>query len=341
MAASRGYGVIRPRFWTGKTAKKLRKAGHLAQLVAVYISTAPTATMSGLYYLPIPTIAHELGCSMEGASEALQRVCESGFASYDHDEEVVFVHNLAREQIGERLKTTDKRFKGLLRVLEEFIDTRLFPAFVELYAEAYNLRTDAAQEISEKVHRRAIEGPSEPHRSQEQRQRQDQHQRQRVPRAGARDDDDTPGPTERGREARRLAALQAELRNALIDEFGLDARRFSDGDLHHPKLVSEALSRGHSPAELEVALRACAAEARGLGHVRYLDGVRNWTDEQILRARAMTPAEAEADARRRVGAQRRDREPGHNRPSESEDYSLPPGTRTVVDGKIVVVGGAQ
>ena len=39
--------------------------------------------MTGLFYLPIPTIAHEIGLPLERASKALRSLSEVGFAFYD------------------------------------------------------------------------------------------------------------------------------------------------------------------------------------------------------------------------------------------------------------------
>ena len=102
-------------------------------------------------------------------------------------------------------------------------------------------------------------------------------------------------------ESWRLAELQVELRDAVIDELGLKAKRFECVQPGHREPIAAALvAEGFTPQQLEDALRARAGEARGLGTVKYLDGVRNWKPEQIRRAMVMTPEEAEQDARERT-----------------------------------------
>ena len=87
----RDYAKVSPAFWMGETGRKLRGMGSEVQLVALYLLTSPSANMIGLYYLPIPVLCHETGMSREGASKALRRAFEGGFASYDEASETVWV----------------------------------------------------------------------------------------------------------------------------------------------------------------------------------------------------------------------------------------------------------
>lgn len=98
----RDYAKVSPRFWLGETGRELRKAGAEAQVVAFYLMTSPHANMLGLYYLPVLYLAHETGLGLEGASKGLKRAVEAGFCSYDHDAEMVWVHEMAAWQVGER-----------------------------------------------------------------------------------------------------------------------------------------------------------------------------------------------------------------------------------------------
>ena len=169
----REYGKVGPTFWTGETGKKIRNAGRNAQIVALYLQTAPGSNMLGLYYLPIPVLAHETGITLEEASKALQCLSEVGFAQYDHESEYVFVPNMARFQIGERLSETDKRVAGIKKQLETLRKTPFFNQFLNLYREPYHL-----QDVS------PSEAPQKPLRSQEQDQdhlqEQAQEQEQKV-----------------------------------------------------------------------------------------------------------------------------------------------------------------
>ncbi len=109
----RDYAKVSPRFWLGETGRELRKAGAEAQVVAFYLMTSPHANMLGLYYLPVLYLAHETGLGLEGASKGLKRAVEAGFCSYDHDAEMVWVHEMAAWQVGETLKPGDNRCAGV------------------------------------------------------------------------------------------------------------------------------------------------------------------------------------------------------------------------------------
>jgi hypothetical protein len=117
--------------------------------------------MIGLYYLPKLFISHETGLTIEGASKALASLSEVQFCTYDEDSETVFVHEMARYQIGASLVATDKRVKGVENELKKLHNNPLLNAFLRRYAEAYHLDFDE-EETS------PLEAPSEPLRSQDQ-----------------------------------------------------------------------------------------------------------------------------------------------------------------------------
>lgn len=135
----RDYGKVSPRFWTGPTGKQIRAAGPDATIVALYLQTAPGSTMSGLYYLPLPTLAHETGIPIEGASKALRSLSEARFAHYDEAHEVVWVVEMARHQIGDRLDPRDKRIAGVVREVAAFAKCPLFQDFYRRYREPFHL----------------------------------------------------------------------------------------------------------------------------------------------------------------------------------------------------------
>lgn len=170
----RDYASVAPQFWTGKTGKKLREAGADAQRVALYLITCPSANALGLYYLPLPTLCHEVGISEEGASEALRRLFLAHFSHYDTSSEYVWVPEMARFQIGESLSAGDKRVKWIIKELMSLSKSPFFNEFLEKYRDLFKLQS--VEKIS-----RPIEGPSMPHRSQE----QEQEQEQEIKRIGA------------------------------------------------------------------------------------------------------------------------------------------------------------
>ena len=169
----RDYSRVAPAFWSGSTGKKLR--GHRdAQLLALYLITCPSANMLGLYYLPLPTLLHEIGISREGASKAFRSVFEAGFAYYDEATEYVWVPEMAKFQIGGSLKPDDKRVTGIERELELHRKSPFFNAFLDRYRAAFHLKTEPANTSPFEGPSKPFEGPSKPLRSQEQEQEQEQ-----------------------------------------------------------------------------------------------------------------------------------------------------------------------
>ncbi|MFJ3048575.1 hypothetical protein ACIPEN_22300 [Herbaspirillum chlorophenolicum] len=133
----RDYGKVSPKFWTGSTGKALR-GQHEAQIVAFYLMTCPTSEMTGVFDCPMLYIAHETGLGMEGASKGLQRLIEGDFCTYDEASEVVFVHEMAKWQIGETLKVNDNQVKSVQKAFKAMPDG-LKQAFYERYSEAFHL----------------------------------------------------------------------------------------------------------------------------------------------------------------------------------------------------------
>ena len=139
----REYGKIAPTFWTGHTGRQIKKMGAQAQVIALYLLTSPHANMLGLYYLPLPYIAHETGSTLQGASKALQSLSEVSFCTYDEEPEMVFVHEMAKYQIGEDLKPNDKRVIGIERELAKLPKTKLIQLFIDRYSVPFHIDTDA------------------------------------------------------------------------------------------------------------------------------------------------------------------------------------------------------
>lgn len=135
----RDYGKVAPTFWTGETGRALRKAGPEAQLVALYLVTCQSAHMSGIFYLAVPTLCHETGLSLKGASKALARVSEGGFAYFDEASEVVWVPEMAHYQVGETLTPRDNRHKALVKYLENFRKSRFYKDFYARYGDCFHL----------------------------------------------------------------------------------------------------------------------------------------------------------------------------------------------------------
>lgn len=157
----RAYAKVSPLFWVQGSGKRLRGDPE-AQALAQHLLSGPSSTMIGLYYLPIPVLAHELGWSIEAATKALQRVCDAGFATYDPSKELAWVFNAARIEFGDGLNLKDRRVKGIINQLAPFGNHPFVQAFLHLYGEAYQLHINgivpAPLANSDKEHASPIAG---------------------------------------------------------------------------------------------------------------------------------------------------------------------------------------
>lgn len=171
----RDYGIVSPRFWIGETGRKLRSMPY-AQRVAMYLLTAPASEMTGVYYCPVATILNDVGLPSESLArdhegalkaviEALKALQSLDFCEFDFDSEYVFVKEMARWQIAEKLKPTDNRVKGIIKTVESMPEP-MRSRFIARYNDDFSLGFEVGKQQKNKA-------PSEPLRSQEQEQEQD------------------------------------------------------------------------------------------------------------------------------------------------------------------------
>ncbi len=134
----REYGKVIPRFWTGGSGAALR-GDPLAQLAAVYLFTCPSANPIGIFYLPLVTMAHEIGCSVAEASAALARLAGAGIIRHDPAESLVWVPEMARVSLGDRLSGGDKRRGWILKELGQHRRHPFARLFIERYGASYGI----------------------------------------------------------------------------------------------------------------------------------------------------------------------------------------------------------
>jgi len=135
----REFTKISGQFWIGHTGREFRRLGLECQVTALYLLSGPGANAIGLYYLPLPTMAHEIGLSMEKTRKALQQLVDLKFCVYDEISETIFVFNMARHQIGPRLKREDKKVVWVRREVEKMRSSPFFDNFLEIYGDRYQL----------------------------------------------------------------------------------------------------------------------------------------------------------------------------------------------------------
>ena len=169
----RDYSKVSGQFWTGKTGRSIR-GDMQTQIVALYLMTSPHANMIGVFHCPLIYIAHETGSPLEGALKGLQRLIEGGFCTYCEESETVWVHEMAKFQIGNGLKATDNRVKDVQKQFQALPEGRIKQGFQEKYGDLFHLGREGENTSP-------LEAPSKPLRSQKQEQEQEQNKTKGQP----------------------------------------------------------------------------------------------------------------------------------------------------------------
>lgn len=156
----RDYGKVNANFWIGRTGRSLR-GNHEAQIVALYLITSPHSNMIGVFHCPIAYIANETGLSTQGATKGLRCLIDLGFCTFDQEIDFVFVHEMAKHQIGETLKETDKRCPGVVNQLALTPNGPCKQAFIRRYSDAYNLGLMVDIDSPSEAPSKGLESPSE------------------------------------------------------------------------------------------------------------------------------------------------------------------------------------
>ncbi len=286
------YRRVRTRIWTGRTGHHLRSiaASHPwvpIWEVAFYLITGPTSNAIGLYYLPVSHIVEGLRRGFEGASKGLELLCEHGFAEYDEALSVVWVCNMARDQIAEKLKPNDKKQIMVRDTLLSYSYSYLSHLWWEHYRGPYSLDYGSP-----------FEGASKGLRSQDQDQDQDQDLRKKAPRA-------------RSETGANLADL--EIRKELARLFNSLGKSLDRGwrELAGPAelagireaIYGAGFSLPDDRLAIEHALKMLAEEARGLQAAEADDPLKwlraAWSARNLRRASRIPSAkEARAGASR-------------------------------------------
>jgi uncharacterized phage protein (TIGR02220 family) len=165
----REYAKVSPKFWIGLKGREIKQLGIEAQLCALYLMTNPHANMIGIYYLPVTTIAHEIGLTVENTANAIRVLSGINFCSYDARFEYVWVHDMALDQVGNQLKPNDNRIKAINDLYEDLPALSFLDNFFNKYVSIFYLNNK--DDLS------PLEAPSEPLRSQEQEKEQEQEKK--------------------------------------------------------------------------------------------------------------------------------------------------------------------
>lgn len=161
----RKFASVPPRIWQADL-KAVR--GDLEAIAVHYhLTTSGHANMLGLYYVPVAYIAHEMGIAPEGASKGLRSLIQAGLCAYDFEKDLVWVHDMASDQIAPHLSPKDKRVKGIAEQLAMLPICPITLGFYTKYRLPFHLHEERCLEDFELAMPSPSEAPSEPLRSKE------------------------------------------------------------------------------------------------------------------------------------------------------------------------------
>lgn len=117
------YYRVSPKFWLWARRRNLTDA---QTALAFYLLTTSHRNLEGLYRLPKPYIAADLGWPSKKVDETLATVLATGFAIYDEETEMVLIPKALKHQS----PNTKLQVRGAVAQLERIPRTSLWHAFV-------------------------------------------------------------------------------------------------------------------------------------------------------------------------------------------------------------------
>lgn len=123
------YARIEEGFWTDPKIKALPLEG---KMVAAWLFTNPHRHFSGLYYLPIVLIPHEIGLSIGVSEKIFKLLEEQGFIKYSFEFSVVWVVTMLKHQSGGK-DLSAQQITGIRNHLKTLHGCPLIEEFIERY----------------------------------------------------------------------------------------------------------------------------------------------------------------------------------------------------------------
>lgn len=117
------YYPVSPLIWTDYTARSWDDA---TKLLAHYLLTCPHRNLEGLFRLPLPYIADDLGWKAPKVEKAIRRLEDDGFIARDETTDVVLIRKALKYQAPK----SPKQIKGALAVLSEVPKSSVHPDFI-------------------------------------------------------------------------------------------------------------------------------------------------------------------------------------------------------------------
>lgn len=161
------YGVLYPGFWGGETGRRIAElGGSAAQLVALYLTANPAATMLGLYPIEPIVMRAQIGTLTPGAIvNAVDALEQAKFAAFDAGTNHVWVHEMAKFRLGlhvKPLKADDNRVTHVRRLYAALRPNPFLADFFRRYRKELHLTLRRDYDGPRKRLGRGSEGASKP-----------------------------------------------------------------------------------------------------------------------------------------------------------------------------------
>lgn len=148
------YQKVHSKLWTDP---QFRAWSRDARDAALYLLTCPHRNTEGLFRLPIPLAAYDLGWTVEATTAALDDLIDAGFIAVDTDTDLVWIPDALRWDP----PVNANQVKGAVRVLAELPQSHLLEAYL---AHASEVAPDLAEALVEALDwptRSPFEAPSD------------------------------------------------------------------------------------------------------------------------------------------------------------------------------------
>jgi hypothetical protein len=185
------FRSIESSFWTDPTVKALPKD---AKYLFLYLITGQQAHLSGIYYLPRVTAAHETGLSAPEVDRILDTLSQVGLVRIDQKLELVWVVNMLHYQ-----GCGEKSHRAAANQLYQLHGSALIPEFIKRYPSVRKYYKPKKAKENDRV----SDSPSQVGSSWPQEQEQDQEKEQETP----------PNPPEGGERVRPAPRSSASAPN--------------------------------------------------------------------------------------------------------------------------------
>lgn len=136
---SLNHAKVFTRFWEEIADRRMKLLGSDSLIIFLYVQTCRYANLIGVYHLPLLYIANDTGLKEKKIQEVLQNLKQLSFCTYDYEREYIWVHEMALDQIAEKLNENDKQIKDINILFHSLPPLLFLDDFYQFYKERFFL----------------------------------------------------------------------------------------------------------------------------------------------------------------------------------------------------------